>query len=182
MSFKQNIQQKLAGVFGKEEENTSRNKRVYNYNEADSMALLFYLEDEEQYNIIRQYIKFVKEEYAIKDVKALCFVDDKESPEFIQSRIDFDFFKRQEVNWQQKATGTLVQNFIDIKYNILIDLSDGTHQPLNSITAASNASFKIGKSDIKNMALYDVLIDMKDNQKLKPYLDQINHYLTLINT
>lgn len=181
MSFFKNIQNKLGAFLGGQDENQNRQKGVYNYEQANSLALIFKLEDENQYKVVREYLKFVKDEHHVKELMALCFVDDKEVPQYIQSRVDFDFFTRKDVNWQQKTSNTTVDNFVEAKYDILIDLSSGESPVINGITKMSCASFKIGKNSKKNAVLYDFMLDLSSDHSLKAYLKQVNHYLTVIN-
>jgi len=181
MSFLKQIQDKVSGLLNKSQGNENRFKRVYNYMDAQSLGILFKFKDETQYNTVKQYIKFVKETHDIKEVFALCFFDGKEQPEFIKSRVDFDFFVRKEINWQQKISNSAVVNFIEKSYHILIDITDGEDPVTNKILSDSYASFKIGKVGSKNEGSYDLMIDMKTDESLKKYLEQINHYLTIIN-
>ncbi len=181
MSIIKKIQNSVGKALAGKESEVRRDKKVYNYQEACSLAMIFKLEDESQYQTVRQYLKFIKEEHQIKDLMALCYVDDKETPNYIQSRVDFEFFTKKELNWQQKPSGVVVENFVNEPYNILIDLSKGEFAAVNFVVNASKANFKIGRQ-IKNEAAYDLMIDLPQGKTgLKDYIEQINHYLTLIN-
>ncbi len=181
MSFIKKIQNSVGKAFAGKEAEVRRDKKVYNYQDASSLAMIFKLETEDQYQIVRQYLKFIKEEHGIKELMALCYVDDKETPSYIQSRVDFEFFTKKELNWQQKPSGISVENFVDEPYNILIDLSEGDYAAVNFVVNASKANFKIGRQ-VNNENAYDLMISLPPGKTgLKDYIEQINHYLTLIN-
>ena len=171
----------IGKVFGAGKLDQKRDTVVSNYSQAESLAVIFKLEDEEQYKIVRQYLKFVKDEHGLKRVMALAYVDDKEPASYLQSRIDFDFFSKKEVNWQQVPSGITVDNFCDEAYDIFIDLTSEPVIPLQHILTNSHAKFRVGRKTEKNDHLYDLMIDMGNKQGLKPFIEQINHYLTIIN-
>lgn len=172
----------IGKIFGKTDEGRGRSVKFYNYDTAESLAIIFKLESEDQLKLIRQYLKFVKDEHSIKKVMAFAYVDQKEAPNYVQSRIDFEFFTRKDCNWQQKPAGISVNNFTTEPFDIIIDLSEGGVIPLKHILVNSFSKFRIGRHSEKNESLYDFMLEVKGAFNTKEFLEQVNHYLTLIKS
>ena len=61
------------------------------------------------------------------------------------------------------------------KYDLLIDLNVHDHFSLKYIAAFSKASFKVGKYDENNTAVYDMMIDADNTENIK-YLRDHNSF------
>ena len=183
MSVIKKLQNSISRLAGSKQEEAKRDKRVYNYAQAESIALIFKERGEEHYGVISKYMSFLKDEHLIKNLMALCYIEDKETPTYIKPRVDFETFTKKDTNWQQLPSGTIVENFINEPYNILIDLSLDDDMPIKHIVKQSNASFKLGKHSKKNEHLYDMMISVdKENLTPKELIEHVNHYLSIINS
>ena len=75
--------------------NNQRSRKVVatKLNDATSVALLLKIKDEKDYKKVTKFMKYLKEEFGIKRVFFLGYWDDaKNDPDFLQSKLDFDFF------------------------------------------------------------------------------------------
>ena len=182
MGVKDKMQHKLGRLFTSADAANGRAQQFFNYLDAESIAVVFYHESEEQYKFVREYLKGVKEKYGVRSIMALAFVDEKNPPHYIQSKLEFEYFTRKNVNWQQKPSGITVDNFINEEYNLLIDLTDGNIPAIQHIVAHSKANCKVGHR-IGNMNdPYDLMIQMpKKSFDMKKFIELLNHYLTAIN-
>jgi hypothetical protein len=66
---------------------------------------------------------------------------------------------------------------------VLIDLNFKKLLPLQYISSLSNAGFKVGlfEPEIKNTP-YDLLMEIKSPVNVEDYLNQVIHYLGMINS
>ena len=63
MRFFDGIKRRLAqGNFNREYKNYKRAGKVYNLDEARSITILYHLDNEETFSIIKKYVKYLKED------------------------------------------------------------------------------------------------------------------------
>ncbi|TSA49937.1 MAG: hypothetical protein D4R43_03060 [Sphingobacteriales bacterium] len=74
----------------------------------------------------------------------------------------------------------LVDEFIDRKFDILINVSIKENLPLEYIAALSQASYRVGLYDPNKLYCNDLMIDLKGNKTLQKYIDQVKHYLHIL--
>jgi len=75
-----------------------------------------------------------------------------------------------------------INDFISTPYEILIDINFRNKFPLLYITALSRAEFKIGAGGTINNNILDMTLEIADKEDIEFYLQQVEHYLNMINT
>lgn len=157
-----------------------RNAKVVNLAEAKSVALIYRVEDEKKVQLVKNYVKHLKEEEGIRKIMALGFYPGKEMPGFVKPQLEFEFFCRKELQWNERPGGNVVKNFCNEYYDILIDLEQEEIIPLRYILNWSKAKFKVGyfTGEFKNY--YDLMMELQ-KPDLADYLAQVNYYLSIIN-
>ena len=158
-----------------------RRASVMNYSQSSKVGILYLADDEKMHNVVRKFVKHLKEEEGIRKIMALSYFSGKIVPAYLQAKLSFDFFTKKELNWHQRPSGTVVNNFVDEDYDILIDLSPSDSLPLRFALVLSKARFKVGKMSDENQAYYDFLIDTGENQTPEHFIEQVNHYLKILN-
>jgi len=149
-----------------------REKKVVNLDAAQTVGILW---ESDQKDI---FIK-VKNELYLAGIKAegLCYFPLKKAviPEEING------FSRKETSWWLEIPKTqLVEDFIQQKFDILIDLTGQKSFPLVYVAALSRASFKIGYSGTA-VNYYDWNIEFGEQPETGQLADQILYYLRRIN-
>ena len=66
------------------------------------------------------------------------------------------------------------------EYDILINLSDSSCIPIKYLVASSMAHFKIGQFE-DGFEIYDLMIKLKKDKGKERLMEEIKHYLNLIN-
>ena len=155
-----------------------RNKLFHNFNTARSVGLLFDATDHENYETARSFTKFLSEKKI--RIFGLGFADSKEVMNFYQYYTGFHFFTIKDSNWQGIPSNHNINDFINEKIDILIDLHLSENFQLDYINAMSKASFKIGPYT-PDSSKYDFMIDIKANPTADFLCEQIKHYLSIIN-
>ncbi len=159
-----------------------RKPRVTNLDMARKVGILYQAEDEEQFGVIRDFVKHLKNEHGIREAMALAYVDDRDYPAYLYPRLEFERFCRKDLNWFMQPRGVAVENFMASGHDILIDLSDGHVLPLQYMVVGSNAAFKVGGYRPGLEWLYDLMIKHEEEpEDLGKYLEFVDHYLTIIN-
>ncbi len=155
--------------------------KVKNLDDALSIGILYEVDKSDTYHLVRKYVRHLKEQEGIKKIMALGFIDEKDLPSDYQSKLEFDFFTRKDLSKFYKPGGITVKNFSGEDYDILIDLTHETIIPLRYILNWSRAKFKVGFYSKENEPFFDLMIKM-EKFNMVDFIDQVNHYLKIINT
>ena len=147
---------------------------------ARSIGVIFNAKDESSFKLIRELTDHLRGG-GLRQVKALGFVPKAEVSAFLQSSQDFDFFSKQDFNWFFKPQGRKVAGFISEPFDILIDLRLNKSIPLLFIVGLSRAQFKVGRYGNNFKEYYDLMIDVEGEPELSYFIEQIKHYLTMLN-
>lgn len=181
MKFLDRIKTRFGSWFlNKELKGSIRKPKLATFGNATSVALLYKGDDQASLANVKKYVSYLKEEEGIRDVVSMGFFDVKESPDFLGNKVGFQHFTRNDLNWYKKPAGKEVQHFMNIDFDILIDLSQNEWLPLRFVLAASKAKFKVGRYSKDNEAFYDLMIELPQEVKMSTYIKQINHYLDLM--
>jgi hypothetical protein len=182
MKLVQIFKKKVGKFFLAKEQEPSRARRGSDFNRAQHVGLLYEDLDEAHYKKVKDYVKHLKNEYGIRKILALCFIDtnEKKVPEWHAHRLEFEYFTRDNLNWHLKPDSHL-KNFTDMEFDILIDLSTKDCVPLRYVLAHSKAKMKVGRKGSPGEDSYDLVLDLSDESNTDKFLEQVNFYLTNFN-
>lgn len=90
-------------------------------------------------------------------------------------------FDRNSVNWFGIPNDTKIDGFQKIKIDILICAFEEECLPLEYIVATSKARFRVGAFSKAKTNYYELMINIKKDQQLLYLLQQIKHFLKVIN-
>ncbi len=155
-----------------------RNKKTVNIEDAQKIGLLYLVPDERSYEKIVDFIKNLQKQG--KKVFALGFVMNKDVPSFFSSSNSYSFFTLKDLNWYNKPRSTFVTNFLNEKFDLVINLSLEDIFPLQYISGLSKANMRVGKYGEDNGQYYDMMIETDKINDLGSYIEQIAHYLSII--
>lgn len=156
-----------------------RNKKIFNLKDASRIGILYYLEDETVYPRVSAYVKKLQD--SGKTVKALAYVEDKTLTAQLMPKLSFDFLYPSGLSWNMRPVSIHARDFIEEEYDILIDLSISDIFPLLYITGTSNARFKVGKKSTQRSPWLDLMLEMDDTKGLDDLIEQVDHYISIIN-
>ena len=157
-----------------------RSPKVSNFQSATKVGIIYRGVDEKHHDVVKRFVNHLKQEEGIRHIMALAYYEEKQTPFYLQSKLNFDYISRKDVNWYGKPSGTTVRNFEEEQYDILIDLTLKPCLPLMFVLLNSNARFKVGKYSLKYQEAYDMMINI-EKDSLKELIEQVNYYLTIIN-
>ncbi len=166
-------------MFAREHGSQHQAQRTMSFDEARSIGILYDSTEEKDFDLVRKYVKEIREKYH-KEVLALGYFDQKELPPMRFSKLGLDFFTQSDLNWYYKPISAVVRNFAQKEFDILLDLHTGDSIPFRYIVAESRSRFKIGKYDVPNVKLYDFMLSTKEHLPFAQYIEQVKHYMNTI--
>ena len=165
-------------VFQRDLRTNKRLKEVISLEKAKSIGILYDATNTEQIKRIEPFVKYFFE--LKKEVKALGYVNKKKLDDCHIPKLNYDFFYLKDLNWYYKPQNYIIENFIKKEYNILINLSDSNCIPIKYLVASSLAHFKIGQFE-EGYEIYDLMIKLDKEKGKERLMEEIKHYLNLIN-
>lgn len=151
----------------------------FNFKNITTVGILFDATNPEDLELVKKYVLYLKEHR--KKVQVVGFFNTKVIPSLTYSKLEYDFFANDELNWFGKPTPAHIHNFVDVEYDLLIDLNIHDHFPLRYISALSKAAFKVGKYSERDTEIYDMMINVDSTQTLKYFMRQIDIYIAMLN-
>jgi hypothetical protein len=117
------------------------------------------------------------------DVKILGYFAGKDLPDQYTAIRYLTCIRRNEINFIYHPESKESSNFIRKRFDILIDINFKNLFPLQFISSLSNAGFKVGLFDSKvHNSPFDLMMEIKNPVNIENYLNQILHYLEMINS
>ena len=156
-----------------------RKPKLKNLDEVMSVAILYSADERLTYDIVKNYVKFLKEE-GVKSILVLGYCSLKEIPDYLQPKLEFDYFTKKELNMYLEPSGTAVSNFVATQFDVLIDLTTEFNLPLRNVLFQSKARLKIGKYNESDEQHYDFMIN-SGQQDLAKFIEQVTYYLAVLN-
>jgi hypothetical protein len=154
-----------------------------NINDLNSIALLFKTSDEGDYNNMNKFAKFLKSEFGIKRVYLMGYWDDaKVNPEFLLTRLDFDFFSRKDLDWKgiPLQSNPVIDNFIQTKFDVIIDMNNYANVPLRFLLLKTQAGLRIGRNSSENAPYFDFMVATNETE-FEEYCNQIIKYMNMVH-
>jgi hypothetical protein len=117
------------------------------------------------------------------DVKVIGYFPGNNLPDQYTAIRFLSVIKNAELNIFYHPVSVESNSFINKQFDVLIDLNFTNVQPLQYISSLSNAGLKVGifEPGIKNPP-YDLMMELKKPVNIEDYLNQVMHYLGMINS
>jgi hypothetical protein len=172
---------KAADFFLRKLANEKKRKPIaVGIDQAKSIGIIFDASEKENLEIIKKYVSSLKEEK--KKVQVLGYYNLKELPFELNSKLDYDYFSKKDVNWHLKPNNAVITNFANEPFDILLNLTTDIVLPIQYVFVMSKANFKIGRASAKHLPFYDLSIEAKEESGLKQLIDIFTKYLKMIHS
>ncbi|MBN1250513.1 MAG: hypothetical protein JXR51_09040 [Bacteroidales bacterium] len=148
-----------------------------NFTSSSTVGIIFDAVNKENYHIARDFMAYVEESGA--RVFSIGFVPKSELIGYLPFKKGIDYFGLDKELWYGKAQSSVVDEFIERPFDILIDLSLSNLFSIEYIFALSKAKFKIC-NDSPKTKYADFFLQLKKPENLEQYIEQIKHYLEVI--
>lgn len=138
-----------------------RDRKGCDLNKAMNVAILCEETDESGYKLMRKLAKQLKDEFGVRHVRLLSFIDGtgKDVPIYQAHKLESDFITLDDLNWKLNPSSHL-RSFLEEEFDILIDLSGSSKIPLEYVMRHSRAHMKVGKNTSPRSAFYDVSVNI----------------------
>ena len=90
------------------------------------------------------------------------------------------FFSLNELNYYGFPNNSIVRNFMNEPFDILIDLTQKRIVPLRLVLLFSKSPFKVGSFSDEKKPFYDLMIET-DPSDYKEYVTQVTNYLQIFD-
>jgi hypothetical protein len=157
-----------------------RSVKQCGFESAKSIGIIYNVSDDKSYKLIASFSKNLRER-GIKDIYALGYIITKNRPAFIAAERGFDYFSPKDLNWFYIPQSKNISDFIEKKFDILLDLSTKKYFPVEYIISLSQAGFIAGADSSENN-LYDITISTENKNDTDFIIKNITHYIQLINS
>lgn len=148
-----------------------------NFESATTVGFIFDADDREKFQLVKEFMDFVEKQN--NRIFGIGFTSKSDQIAYFPYKQGIDYFGLNEINWFGKPTNIAINDFLKRNFDILIDLSLSDIFHTEFIFALSNAKFKIVNTSGKSKYA-DFIIDMKNTEKLNVYIEQIKHYLKVV--
>jgi hypothetical protein len=167
------LKSKLANrVLSSKLEALSRSKKVFNLDSAQTAGILWEIDQEASFRQIENELR----NSGVKTT-GLCYSSSRKA---VISNGTNGFTRKQASWWLEIPKAKVADDFIQQKFDVLIDLTGQKSFPVVFVTALSNAAFKIGHSGTSTN-YFDWNIEFADKPETSQLAEQILYYLKRIN-
>lgn len=180
MGWLQDFKQRAGWYFFNREAEQERTVNTRNLEVATRVGLIFNVATESDFVLVKQYRKHLQNEYGIKQVEGLGWIQSKETPDYTTLHRGFSFINLQQVNWYFKPQSNTYDEFINLPFDILIDLTFEPILPLRFALKKSKATLKVGRYSASDYDLYDLTLNLDPGALLDEYLKQVERYLRVL--
>ena len=151
----------------------SARKAAVDSRKISSIGVILNVNEFKDFEAFRTYLKTL----GIKSnkIKIIAFVEYEKDQGYHWET----YFNPKDFGWKGKINNVELQTFIETEFDALISFYKEDSIELNSITAQSNANFKIGLSN-SDQRLYDLIIDVKPSD-FSLFKNELKKYLTVLN-
>lgn len=177
MNFFENIRRHIGLFFlNRKVRSIVRQRKIHNFTSARKAGIIFSCQSEEDFQAVKNFKKYLEEKRITTSV--LGFINDKKIPDHFLLRTGFNFFCLKNLDLYYRPANQYIHDFILDDFNILFDFSLKDHFPVYYVSQLSPAEYKVGR--LTGREDFDLMIDVKQNKHLDFFIEQVKHYLNLI--
>jgi hypothetical protein len=157
-----------------------RVKKHVDFNEVQTVGVLFLLEDEKKFIQVDRIIKKLVQQG--KRVKMIGYFPEKIMPSFYTQKLKIDIFTNKDTNLFGFPKSGAVKVFIERKFDLLIDFTEDDILPTDYILGMSNAGFKAGRYREDMVKVLDLMIKKPDDMSFEAFINSMIDYISILNT
>jgi len=159
----------------------SRNREFVNLSEAYHVGIVAYIDNKNTYKIIDEFKDYLRTDENVNYINTFYFVPLKSLSTEYQNTQWKTFVCLSDLNFLGLPKKSLITDFLDKYYDILIDLSFSDALPVRYVVASANARLKVGPYMEQKNKYYDLIINMKGSNDLKVFIETLVTLLISVN-
>ena len=144
----------------------------------ETALIVFHINSEESYKVAFDFSVYLKRKEGLSKVGLIAYCGEKEIPTYVDEK-KVKVFGPKECN----VFGIPVNEILDQnqKYDLMVDFTPKSFLPTDCILALTNAKTKVGYHNDEKEYIFDLIIDVSENQLNLDYSKNIIRYLKMIN-
>jgi hypothetical protein len=160
---------------------TKRKTHYSNINQVKNIGIVWDASKIDDFACLTRFCQKMHESKT--DVKILGYFPGKNLPNQLTAVRYLSIIKKEELNIFYHPVSADSTTFVNNRFDVLIDINFKKLLPLQYISSLSNAGFKVGlfDSEARNTP-FDLMMDFKSPVNVEDYLNQVVHYLEMINS
>lgn len=160
---------------------SKRKKHFSNINEVRKIGIVWDASKTDDFACLSRF--FQKMQESKTDVTIMGYYSGKNLPNQYTAIRYLSVIKKDELNFFYHPVSHETIAFINNRFDVLIDLNFKKLLPLQYISSLSNAGFKVGLFEPETgNTPFDLMMELKNPVAVEDYLDQVVHYLGMINS
>lgn len=181
MELLKSIRIKTGTVILRRRASDSRRKTVFgNFSAVKTIGIVWNSANSEDFKTLAAFHQQMTERNI--DVHVIGYYDGKNLPDRYTAIRYLTCIRKHEVNMFYIPISNDARDFMNKKFDVLIDINFEKIFPLSYITVMSKALFKAGLFEQENpLAPFDLMMEIKKPAAVDNYLKQIIQYLEMIN-
>jgi hypothetical protein len=148
------------------------------FDKMDEVGILYNAEGESNERIVQEYANELRANG--KKVFLMGYVNEKNLPSNKKFVLNSEFFWREKLNSTNLPDKGKIGNFLEIEFDLLLNLYTEPLLPLQAMAVYSKAKYKAGAHIANSLKYSDTMIDVGTNQDLRFLIEQIDFYLKAI--
>lgn len=157
-----------------------RNKQFNNLGNSHKIGLVWDGSNTADFKSIASFYNDMLKKNIQTDI--ICYYPDKVLPDQYTAIRYLKCVKVSDLNLWYLPQSPDIDEFINIPYEILIDVNNNNHFPAEYMTVLSKAEFKVGPACSAYRDMLDMTIKIDGEYETSYYLEQVKYYLEMINT
>lgn len=155
-----------------------RRKQVVSLDQAKQVLVIYDASREDDHHAVCELVKTLQEKE--KKVQTMGYVRQPALPEYLMEQLHTSYCRRQDFAWNLKLNTHVLQEFVDVEADILIDLSPPDLFLMKFLTSLSLARYKLGQYHPDMLDLYDLMIEAPKPMLVQEMIRHGLHYLQII--
>jgi hypothetical protein len=153
-------------------------RSTVNFEQTTDIALILYAKNEMELEPLQNFRKNLIG--MGKKVICIVYCSEKNMELFQKSIPNITYITKKDFNFWRLPKSRAAGDFIKTRCDIVVDLTQSKHFETAYLVALSRASYRVGvfQSDLKEY--YDFMIDMKNNENVNAFIDQLKKYWNMI--
>lgn len=178
MSFLRNIQLRLHYYrLNSKMKRSAVERYSMSFDKAKSIGILYDATQPDNEAIVKKYRKNLQQ--SGKKVEMLAYVHEPQDATDESHQVHY--LHRKQLTWSLEPKGSIVEQFINTPFDILLGLHIESSQPLEYIAALSKAHLRVGQYRDSREYCYDLIIDTPQNDNLQNFIGQVDYYIKNLN-
>ncbi len=175
-----NVVEKIKNHFGRiylhaEIKKQKKQNKLISFDSINEIGIVYNADNTSEEIIAHNFASHLRNEG--KKVLLLGFVNQNKLPHNKKIHISSEFFCREKLNWFNLPEKNKIGRFLEIRFDLLLNLYHDNLLPLQAISVYSKAQYKMGGNIKDALKYFDFIIDTGNTKDINNLANQMEHYL-----